>query len=316
MQPQSPVRLMQLSFTGLTLSLAFGLSGAALLYLVSGRADAQQFLTLYIGPFNTLLSFGIIIGTALIVKLSQDVIPQTIESAFTYAELKATDYYDHKAKYYSTRRTVSFAALYIVLSFVIFTLCHFPLSGLAEALMMTAACAQWALASYVGRKLRFASTMLHSLLSIKVSRNIFKDRSLDAINTAVHIGSTLTVIFVYIHVRSYHSAPFLFDSFIGQSAKIFLLLPAVIGPPVLLMFVFYPREALRRIYDKSIDVEVRKLDELLKSEALSPFEKKLRLIELSRMYREELRYSLQLTLSDLPIGLTVIIMVIEPIINQ
>jgi hypothetical protein len=307
---------MWLLFIGLAISLAYGVCGAALLYPIAGKADAQNFLVMYIGPFNILVSLGLIAGTALIVGLSQNVIPETIEKAFTEAELSRTAYHKNKRKYLSLRRTITFASEFIVIGYLIFDFCHFPLSGLAEALMMTAGCAQWALASYVGRKLRYAGMMLHSLLTVNVNRNLFKERELDIINISVHIASTLTVIFVYLHVRSYYNAPFLYDSFIGRSAQVFLLLPAVLATPVLLIFNFFPREVLRKIYDKSIDVEVRDFQGMLKNEALSPFEKKLRLMELGKMYREELRYSLQLTLSDLPIGVTILIMVAEPIIRR
>jgi hypothetical protein len=307
---------MWLLFIGFAVSFAYGLCGAALIYPLDGKAMAQQFLVLYIGPFNILVSLGLIAGTALIVGLSQHVIPETIEKAFSKAELSDTSYYENKRKYFSVRRTVTFASEFIVIGYLIFDFCHFPLSGLAEGLMMGAGCAQWALASYVGRKLRYAGMMLHSLLTVNVSRNLFRERELDIINTSVHIASTLTIIFVYLHVRSYYSAPFQYDSFLGSSAQVFLLLPAVLATPVLLIFNFFPREVLRKVYDKSIDVEVRELQGMLKGERLSAFEKKLRLMELGKMYREELRYSLQLTLSDLPIGVTILVMVAEPLIRR
>lgn len=307
---------MWLLFIGFALSLAYGLCSALLIHAVTGKPEAQRFLVLYIGPFNTLVSFGLIIGTTLIVSLSQNVIPDTIEEVFTRAELAATEYYDNRAKYFSLRRTLNFASEFILIGFAIFRLCRFPLSGLAEVLMMVAACAQWALASYIGRKLRYAAMMLHSLLALDVNRNLFRERKLDIINTAVNIASTMTVIFVYLHVRSYYSGPFVYDSFIGSSAQVFLLSLAVLATPVLLIFNFFPREVLRKIYNKSIDVEVRNLQEELKSETLSPLEKKLRLMEVAKMYREELRYSLQLTLSDLPIGITILIMVAEPLIRR
>lgn len=312
----SPSRLMWLLFIGFALSFAYGLGGTLLVYAAAEKPDAQNFFIMYVLSFNTLVTLGLIAGTTLIVGQSQHVIPEIIEEAFTSSELLATTYYENKQKFYSLRRTVVFASEFITIGFIILLYCRFPLSGLAEALMLLAGCAQWALASYVGRKLRYAGMMLHSLLEVKVSRNLFKDRSLDTINTAVHIGSTLTVIFVYLHIRSYYEGPFLYDSFIGRSAQVFLLLPAVLATPVLLIFNFFPREVLRKIYNRSIDVEVQNIQELLRDEALSPFAKKLRLLELSKMYRDELRYSLQLTLSDLPIGVTILIMVAEPLIRR
>ena len=307
---------MWLLFVGFALSLAYGIASAGVLYLISGTSEAQALLVMYIGPFNMLVTTGVITATALIVHRSQHVIPETIEAAFTKVELAQTSYFEHKQRFYSLRRTLLFASELIIVGYIIFDLCDFPSSGPGEVLMMAAGCLQWALASYVGRKLRYAGMMLHSLLAVNVNRNLFKERELNVINTAVHLASTLTIIFVYLHVRSYYDGPFLYESFIGKSAQVFLLLPAVLATPVLLIFNFFPREVLRKIYDKSIDVEVQSFREMLKSEKLSPFERSVRLLELSKMYREELRYSLQLTLSDLPIGVTILVMVAEPLINR
>jgi hypothetical protein len=55
---------------------------------------------------------------------------------------------------------------------------------------------------------------------------------------------------------------------------------------------------------------------LLHSDTLSEFEKRLRLMNFEKMYRDELRYNLQLTLGDLPIGLTILIMLIQPLLKS
>lgn len=315
MQAPSPIRFMWLVFIGFFVGLAYGLAGAALIYVVDGREVAQEFLKLYIGPFNMLVTVGLGVGTALIIGSSQHVIPGTIEATFTPEELPES-YSENREKFFSIRRAITFASEMIVLGFVVLHYCSFPLKGVAEAVMLTAGCLQAGLASYAGRKIRYGGMMLHSLLEVQITRNLFKERKLDVINTYVQMISILAVIGVYLGVRSYYSAPFLYDTFLGKSAQIFLLLPAIIATPVLLIFNFFPREVLRKIYGKSIDVELASLHEEIKNEALSGFEKKLRLMEFEKMYREELKYSLQLSLSDLPIGITILVMVLEPLITR
>lgn len=316
MQLPSPPRLMWLIFLGFAISLAYGLFGAAIIYLIEGRTDAQRFLILFIGPFNTLVSLGLITGTALVVGNAQKVIPETIEAAFTTAELASTSYFANRRKFFSTRRTITFASEFIAIGFVIFTICKFPLSGIAEDIMIAVACTQWALASYVGRKLRYAGQMLYSLLDVKLARNLFAKRELDLLNTSIHIASTLTIIWLYLHIRSYYTGPFQYTSPIGHSAQVFLLLPAVLATPVILIFNFFPRIVLRRIYAKSIEIELDTLQVLLQGDILSDFEKKLRLMSFDKMYRDELRYNLQLTLADLPIGLTILIMLVQPLLKS
>lgn len=303
-------------FLGLVLSLAYGLLSSTLLYFLEGKSEAQMFLAAYNNSFKTLIAFGLILGTALVVFRSQNVIPQTIEAAFTNEQLLETDYLTYKRRFISGKRSMVFAAEFTVVSFVIFSYCQFPLRGLAEALMIIPACAQYALGVYVGRKLFYAGMMLHSLLGTTVTRNLFKERELDDINIYVHIVSTLMIIFGYVHLVGYNEGPFLYKSVLGESIKILLILPALIGTPVLLIFNFYPRIVLRRLYDQSIDVEIRKLQEALQNEKLNSFEKRSYLLEFDRMSREELRYSLQLALSDLPIGVTILVMVLEPLLGK
>lgn len=302
-------------FFGLGASLAYALLGAGILFTLGGMTEVQAFLATYTISFKTLFSFGLIFGTAIIVFRSQNVIPETIEAAFDNAHLSKTKYFLYKRRFQSPRRSITFSAEFTVVAFVIFSYCEFPLSRLAEAIMIVAACAQYALGVYVGRKLFYAGMMLHSLLAARVTRNLFRERELDEINSYVHVVSTLTVIFVYIHVVGYYGGPFLYGSSLGQSIKSLLILPAIIATPVLLIFTFYPRAVLRKLYSQSIDCEIESLRQVLHNEKLTSFEKRFYLIEFDKMSRDELRYSLQLTLSDLPIGITILIMVLQPLLG-
>ena len=316
MQRISPFRLMNTFFFGLVAAAAYGLLGAGIVFTFGGMTEVNAFLAAYTTSFKTLFALGLILGTALVVFRSQNVIPQTIEAAFTDAHLSQTQYSLYKMRFQSPRRSIVFAAEFIVVAFVIFVYCGFPLSRPSEVIMIIAACAQYALGVYVGRKLFYAGMMLHSLLGARVERNLFRERELDEINSYVHIASTLTVIFVYVHVIGYYTGPFLYRSFLGQSVKPLLLLPALIATPVLLIFTFYSRAVLRKLYSQSIDYEIENLRQVLQDEKLSAYEKRSYLIAFDKMSRDELRYSLQLTLSDLPIGITILIMVLQPLVGK
>lgn len=303
-------------FFGLVASAAYGLIGAGILFKFGEVTEVQIFLESFAISFKTLFSLGLSLGTALIVLRSQDIIPQSIEGAFTDVQLSETKYHHYKRRFQSPRRSVTFAAQFVVVAFVIFSYSGFPLSKTAEAIMIIAACAQYGLGVYVGRKLFYAGMMLHSLLATQVTRNLFKERELDEINSYVHVASTLTVICVYIHVMGYLGGPFLYTSVLGQSIRSLLVLPAIIATPVLLVFTFYPRTVLRKLYSQSIDCELANLREALQNEKLGAYEKRSYLIAFDKMSRDELRYSLQLTLSDLPIGITILIMVLQPLLGK
>jgi len=312
----SPFRMMNYLFLGLGVSLVYGLLGSAILWYWAGTSDAQLFFEAYTTSFKTIISLGLSLGTALIVYLCQNVIPDTIEKAFTDAQLEVTDYAYYKRRFASLWLSIEFSAEFIVVGFIIFSYSRFPLSRGGDALMIIAACIQYALGVYIGRKLGYAGMMLHSLLRAPIKRNLFKKRELDAINAYVHVASTLTVIFAYIHTMGYFQGPFKYDSILGQSIKPFLLIPAIIATPVLLIFNFYPRAVLRKVYSQSIDFEIKKLKRALQSASLSALEKRSYLMEVDKMCRDELRYSLQLTLSDLPIGVTILIMLLQPLLSR
>jgi hypothetical protein len=307
---------MYMLFAGMGTSVVLGMVGGAAVYLVDGPTNAQQFLRAYTREFRTLVSLGLILGTALIVYKSQDLIASTIEAAFPRAELVDTEYDFSKRRLYSHRRTVLFSGELLAIAFPLFYYCRFPLTGIGEDIMIAVACLQYVLGSYVGRKLRYAGMMIHALANIPVKRNLFRGRELDSLNTYVNVASSLTVVFVYAHVLGYYTGPFKFDSFLGESIKPLLLLPAVIATPVLLIFNFYPRAVLRKVYRKSIEVEVKNLRAALRSEKVSAFEKRSHLMEFDKMCREELRHNLQLRLSDLPIAITIIVGLVQMLVKD
>jgi hypothetical protein len=312
----SPFRIMNIVFAGFGISLLFGALVATVVAVSGSVADVQQFIVAYTTSFKTLTSLGLAIGTALFVASSQSIIPETIEKSFTLEELAQTEYFTYRRRFSSAQRSITFAAEFVVAGFVVFTLCHFPLQGPAEVGMMVAACTEYALGVYVGRKLCYGGMMLHSLLKAKTERNLFRARELDAIDTLVHIASTLTIVVVLLHVSGYYDGPFLYDSPLGPGVRPLLLLPAIIATPVLLIFNFYPRAVLRRLYGQSIDVEMEQLRRTIQTESLSSFEKKAYTIAVDKMARDELQNSLRLTLSDLPIGITIIVMIAKALLAK
>lgn len=311
----SPFRLMYTVCLGLTASLLYGLLGLALVRAVDGAAEGTLFWVDYALSFDTLISFGLALGTAFIIFDSQEVIPKTIEGAFTSSASLPPDYFKQRARFRSLRRSVTFSGVFIVAGFYVFQQCQFPHAGLPEALMLFSAAAHWGLGVYVGRKLFYAAMMLRSLLTVAVTENLFKTRKLDEINSYVHVTSTLTIICSYLHVRGYYKGPFLYHGIFGQGAKIAFILMAIIATPVLIAFSVYSRVVLNKLYADSIKLESDALHLALSDEALSPFEKRYYMIEYDKMVKDELRHSLKLTLADVPLGITLLVMVLEPMIK-
>ena len=205
----------------------------------------------------------------------------------------------------------------LVVGFMIFSYCQFPLSRPGGMLMLIAACTEYALGMYVVRKLFYTVMMFQSLRHVTVRRNLFRKRELDAVVPYVLVVSTLTVIFVCVHVLGYYGGPFLYGSILGQSLKTFLLLPILIGIPTLLILSFYPRVVLQKVYDQSIDVEIRRLKKALRPQGLSAYEKRSYLMEVEKRSRDELNSSLKwIPLEALPTWITILITVLGPLLGK
>jgi hypothetical protein len=116
-------------------------------------------------------------------------------------------------------------------------------------------------------------------------------------------------------VHSYFYGPFSYPYAIGESARFLLLFLAIIATPVLLIFNFYPRTVLAAVYSRSIDIEIKNLKRRLKKESLTPFERMSYVIEFNKMARDELRHRLRLSLSDLPVAITIFATIIGLILR-
>lgn len=302
---------MTVMFVGFGIALTFGLFAGGLVWLFESTETFKRFLEAYFVSFNCLISGGLIIGTAIFVFRSQTSIPAVIEQAFDPEPLRETTFNDQKAKYLSLQMSLRFSTEFILVGFFIFLFCRFPFRGLPEYLLIFYGCLEYALGVYVGRKLFRIAKMLDAIQNIKITRNIFKEDELGHIISYVNVLSTLTIIFVYVHVTSYYNGPFEYNfPLMNASVRVALVLPAVIAMPVLVIFNFYPRTVLRQLYSRSIADQVGQLTNKLRHHDLSDFERMSCVIEYDKLWKDELRSRLRLTLSDLPIGITVIAMII------
>jgi hypothetical protein len=153
--------------------------------------------------------------------------------------------------------------------------------------------------------------MLNAIETIQVDRTLFKEDKLAGVLTYVNTISTITIAVVYVHVVSYYNAPFDFESLAKESIKVALLLPAIIATPVVVLFNFYPRSVFRKMYSRSIAIEVEKLKEKCRDNKLSLLERMSYVVDYDKLLNDELKHRLRLTLSDLPMGVTILVAIIE-----
>ena len=250
MSRQSPLGIINCVFFGFVISLVYGVLGSAIVYFMDSKNQAKLFLAAYNTWFNTLIASGLLLGTALVVFKTENIVPTVIERAFAPDQLAKSDYFAYKHRFTSTKRSVAFAAELFVAGFALFLLCQFPLEKLAESLMILASCLQYALGAYILRKIVYAGLMLHSLLNIPLTRNLLKARELDEVYVFTVLGSILMIASGYAHTIGYFDGPFKYERY-GEGIKIVLAFPALIAGPMLALIACHSIVVVKRIYRKS-----------------------------------------------------------------
>lgn len=306
--------LMNHVLVGFLATAVFGAVTGFFSLVVDGEAVFSDYMRAYFVDFNGVLSGSLILSTSILVFKTQEMIPELIESTFEKHALDQTEYNENRRRFFAAGRSASFATTFAVTAFGIFYLAEFPLDGLSQYIMIGFACAQYALGVYVGRKLFYIAQMLNSIENLEIGEETYSGDKLGIIPVYVNSVSTLTVVFVFAHVNIYYGAPFEYSSIFGDSIQTMLLLPAIIATPVVAIFNFYPRSVLRILYARAIEEKRRSIMENLLDSHVSEFERMIYLIEYDRISGEELQNRVRASLSDLPIGITIVIMVVGLVI--
>lgn len=303
------LRLVHIAHWGFLLSLLYGVITSFVVWTMQ-RDAAVAYVEAFVMSFNCLVSGGLVIATGLFVLFTGKQVPALIERCFTPAALGKTPYPQQKRSYESKIKAALASASYILIAYLIFYLCRFPLSGWAEIFMIAFACLQYGILVYVGRKIYFIAHMLNALSGIRLRKSVLGNRDIGHVVSYVNIVTTLTVASVYANVSGYYNGPFVFQGVIGHSAKLFLLFMVVASVPVIVMFNFYPRVILRILYERSIKHEVATLKKKLSDKHLSRAELETVLIDYDRVKQAELKDRLQLALSDVPMLIAILIAVV------
>jgi hypothetical protein len=311
--PRQLFFLMNSAFLGFVLTALYGVLTSLAVWILA-PADFQRYHEAYFITFNCAVAGGLVATTLILIRRTQHYVPAIVESAFTQRELEGTDYYPNKTRFLSLIRSLTFSSSFAIGAVAIFYLARFPFRGPAEYFMIAFGCAQYAMGVYVGRKLFYIAQMLRAIDRLKVRKDLFQGDRLAGITTYVNSASTLTLIMVFVGVRSYYYAPFEYDSLFGNSVRVFMLLPAVVAIPVLALFNYFPRSVVRRLYEQSINLSQKRMKRQFRNDNLSEFEKLTYLVEYGRLSQDELRYRLRMTLTDLPMAATLMIAVISVVV--
>lgn len=308
--------LMRLFFAGFAICLAYGLFTSAIIWTTASPQDFQDYQRNFFVLFNCIFSGGLAFSAAFIVYSTQTYVDDLIISAFSKSKLPE-NYKSLRDKLFSRQRSARFSSLFFIVGVIIFILCDFPLQGLGKWFMIVFASIQYAIGVYIGRKLFYIAQLLHSIEDVPLHKDIFKNDELGGILLYVNLVSTATMVFGLTHLFSYYYGPFTYShnlfNFIpnvGDSTRVLLLFPGVIATPVIILFNFYPRLAVKKIYKKSIRIQLNTLREEIANEELSDFERLSYVVEYDKIYNDELNNRMRATLGDLPVAISILGMMI------
>ena len=305
-------------YLGFAISFLYGVITSAIAYLVDRNAFHQYLQNFFIS-YNCFITGGLLFGLTLQIYKTQNYIPDLLSKVFGQEKLTENNVFlHHKRTFFSVKASMRIVTIHIILSFVLFYFAKFPYKNkILENLMIIYGCALYGCGVYIGRKAFYVAQMLQSIEDVEFSDDLFTDNKLDGISTYINVITTFTVLAIWFHVNSYYSGPFEYNSQLGNSIKILMFYPAIIAMPVLIVFNYYPKTLLRKLYSKSIDIKIDLLNkELSSKENITEFERIKYLSETDKISRDELKYQLKLALNDLPLIITIVIMLADLAIKK
>jgi hypothetical protein len=305
--------LMNSVYYGFFTSLGFGVASSLFVYLLDSN-EFSNYIKHFFISYNSFLTGGLAFGLTYQIYKTQNYIPEIIKTVFSKYDLdNVTQYKEHNARFYSTQRSMIIVTIHIVLSFILFYYAKFPFTDkVPETFMVVFGCSLFGALVYVGRKMFYVSQMLQTIENIEFDDDIFSDDRLDGIAVYVNVITTFTTITIWLLIKSYYGGPFIFNSVFGQTIRIFMFYPAITALPVLVIFNYYPRVFIRKIYTKSISNKLNLLEKALREkEKITDFERIKYLSEVDKISQEELKYRLRLALNDLPMVITIVVMLIN-----
>jgi hypothetical protein len=305
--------LMNSVYLGFFISFIYGFITSFVIFMLSNDIF-HQYIHGFFVDFNCFINGGLLFGLAFQIYKTQDFLPNLLKNVFGEEKLRKSNIYlRHLATYYSVRSSLRISTIHIILSFLLFYFARFPYANnIAEISMILYSCSLFACGVYVGRKIFYSSLLLRSIEEIELDDDIFSEDKLGGISSYVNVVTTFTVIAVWFLINSYYKGPFRYDTQIGDSVKILMFYPAILSMPVLIIFNYYPRTLIRKLYVKSINNKINLIKkELNEKNEISEFEKIQYLCEIDKISKDELQYKLRLALNDLPLMITIVIMLLS-----
>lgn len=261
---------------------------------------------------------GLITGTScaalfLMSILVLRVIPSLIEEAVSDEQIDGTDYEFWKERFQSFRLSLAQFSTYFFGGFAIYSFLQFQVATDVQPLFVIFTAFQYAFGGMIGRKLWCIGHLLRSLEDVKPNSDLLEIEALPKLIYIVNIFTFLTLLMTVVH--TYFHAQLEYGSDIAMLLRPLVYLPLILALPVVVLFNFYPRMVVNRLYLKSIRQRKELLAEKMQQSKESELTKLKHSIDYEKYLNEEFRYRQRVALSELPVALTVMVAVLVTIVR-
>lgn len=294
------------------LILSLGYAASAYLYL---RYTVDETVALSTANYFVLGYGGLITGTAcatlwLMSLLVLPLASTLIEDAVPAEEIEKTDFWYWKARFNSFHHGLAQFTTYFLGGFVIYTSLEFPVQEQAQTSLVLFTAFQFACGGFVGRKIWCIGHMLRSLEGVVPRDDLLESEALPKLIYLVNIFTFLVLLMTVVHTYFHVKIDFVSAHAASELMEPLVFLPLVLALPVLVLFNFYPRMVVNRLYLKSIRLKKDWLADKMSNLEEPEMAKLKHSVDYEKYLNEEFRYRQKVALSELPVALTIIVAIL------
>ena len=298
-------------------ALLFCIAYAAVGYfLLSARYDqgtASSTIQVFVYQYG-----GLVAGTActalyLMSILVLRTVPDLIEQALPDEVSEQADYRFWKGRLLSGRLGLAQFGTYFVGGFGIYSLLEFPGEPIVHLFFAVFAALQYSCGGFIGRKLWCVGHLLRSIEHVDPKSDLLDTEAFPRLIYLVNIFTFLTLLMTVAHTYFHARMGYVLSSEFAVLLAPLIYLPLVLALPVIVLFNFYPRMVVNRLYLKSIRQRKQWLADQMAEADESEFAKHKHSIDYEKYLNEEFRYRQRVALSELPVALTITVALVVTI---
>lgn len=300
-------------WAALLFCIAYAAAGYFLLSAWYDQGTASSTIQMFVYQYG-----GLVAGTAcaalfLMSILVLRTVPELIEQALPDEVAEQTDYRFWKGRLLSGRLGLAQFGTYFVCGFGIYSLLEFPGEPMVHLFFAVFAAFQYSCGGFIGRKLWCVGHLLRSIEHVDPKSDLLDTEAFPRLIYLVNIFTFLTLLMTVIHTYFHARMDYVFSSEFAVLLAPLIYLPMVLALPVVVLFNFYPRMVVNRLYLKSIRQRKQWLADQMAESEESEFAKHKHSIDYEKYLNEEFRYRQRVALSELPVALTITVALVVTI---